>query len=109
MMSEIITIIFKIIKSKYFYIALIIIAILSYIYYLNINIKNKENKIKSLYKNIIELEATNTLLYKDLIFKSNQIYIKNSFTNSSVKIENMNNKELYDIEILNSIIADYYK
>ena len=108
-MSEIITIIFKIIKSKYFYIALIIIAILSYIYYLNINIKNKENKIKSLYKNIIELEATNTLLYKDLNFKSNQIYIKNSFTNSSVKIQNINNKELYDIEILNSIIADYYK
>ena len=102
-------VILKIIKSKYFWAFLILLAVGSYIAVLNINIKTKELKIKDLNNEIKMLEATNTLLYKDLSFKSNQIIIKEIYTNSDKAIETLDNRKLNsdEIEVLNNIIRDY--
>lgn len=106
-----ITILFQILKSKYFYIALILITVIGYIAFLNIRLKNKDARIEKLNNEKKELEITNSLLYKDLSFKSNQLEIKNNFTNSSIEIEKAEDAKLTDKDtaILNSIISDYYK
>lgn len=106
-----ISVILKIIKSKYFWLALILAAIGSYIAFLNINIKSKENKIKDLNNEIIALEATNTLLYKDISFKSNQMMINETFTNSYESITRLDSIKLDNnsIKALNNIFIDYYK
>lgn len=102
-------VILKIIKSKYFWAFLILLIVSIYVAVLNINIKTKELKIKDLNNEIMTLEAANTLLYKDLSFKSNQIIIKEIYTNSDKAIETLEIRKLNsdEIEVLNNIIRDY--
>lgn len=102
-------VILKIIKSKYFWAFLILLIVSIYVAVLNINIKTKELKIKDLNNEIMTLEAANTLLYKDLSFKSNQIIIKEIYTGSDKAIETLEIRKLNsdEIEVLNNIIRDY--
>lgn len=104
-------ILLNILKSKYFYIALILLAIAGYIAYLNINIASKKNKIKDLNNKVTELEATNNYLYKGLTVRSNDIKIKDSFSNSSIVIDSITSNRFTDLEIfsISNVIADYYK
>ncbi|AEM20779.1 hypothetical protein Bint_0143 [Brachyspira intermedia PWS/A] len=90
----------------------IIIACISiYILFLNINLNNKNKEIDKLNNDIINLKATNSLLYKDINFKQKQLMILDTFTNSDNVIRNIKNKKLSDdtINALNIIINDYRK
>ena len=98
-------------KSKYFLLFIIIACITIYILFLNINLNNKNKEIDKLNNNIINLKATNSLLYKDINFKQKQLMILDTFTNSDNAIQNIKNKKLSDdtINALNIIINDYKK
>ncbi len=96
-------------KSKYFLLFIIISCITIYILFLNISLNNKNKEINKLNNNVIDLKATNSLLYKDINFKQKQLMILDTFTNSDKAIENIKNKKLSDdsINALNVIINDY--
>ncbi|CCG55769.1 OrfG [Brachyspira pilosicoli WesB] len=100
-------------KSKYFIYFLIIGAVLSYILFLNISIKNKDRKIKKLYEEIYttKLEISNIISEKEVLFENERKIILESFSNSNEAIENIKNKSLKNDEInaLNAIINNYYK
>ncbi|WP_295160378.1 hypothetical protein [uncultured Brachyspira sp.] len=72
-------------------------------------IKSKNREIKKLNNEIKMLEAANTLLYKDLSFKSDQIIIKEIYTGSGKAIETLEDRKLNsdEIKVLNNIIRDY--
>ncbi|MDO6994373.1 hypothetical protein Q5M87_10170 [Brachyspira innocens] len=106
-----ITVLINILKSKYFYMVLILIALIIYVSSLNIklNIKNKE--IDELNNEIYKLEYSNKLLSKDNDFKKKQINIAETFSKSDEYINIIENKKLSDdsIKALNSIISNYYR
>ena len=109
--TVLINILKNILKSKYFYIALILIALIVYVSSLNIklNIKNKE--INELNNEIYKLEYSNKLLSKDNDFKKKQINISETFSKSDEYIGIIEDKKLSDdnIKALNSIISNYYR
>ncbi|KLI19609.1 hypothetical protein SU45_00025 [Brachyspira hyodysenteriae] len=100
-------------KSKYFIYFLIAGILLGYISFLNCTIKIKDNKIKSLEKEIYttKLNISNIILEKEMIFDNERKIMLESFSNSNEAIENI--KESYlksdEIKALNTIINDYYK
>ena len=102
---------FEFFKSKYFLLSLICIIAALYIIFLNIKLNIKDKKIDILNEQIISLETENILINKNLMFKSNQMYIKDTFSNSDQIIEKQQNNQLSSntIEALNSIIYDYKK
>lgn len=105
---------FELIKSKYFLLILMAIITAVYILFLNTQLNNKNKKIDNLNNEIISLEAKNSVLHKDLLFKQNQIYIKQIFTNSDEVIEKIGKQDeikLSDeyIKALKTIIYDYNK
>lgn len=102
---------FEFFKSKYFLLSLICIIAALYIIFLNIKLNSKDKKIDILNEQIISLETENILINKNLMFKSNQMYIKDTFSNSDQIIEKQQNNQLSSntIEALNSIIYDYKK
>lgn len=105
---------FELVKSKYFLPALTAIIVAVYILFLNMQLNNKNKKINNLNNEIISLEAKNSVLHKDLLFKQNQIYIKQIFTNSDEVIEKIGKQDeikLSDeyIKALKTIIYDYNK
>ena len=104
-------IILKIIKSKYFYIALILISILSYISFLNVKLNSKTKEINNLNIKIVQLQSNNILLQKEIIFKEKQDMILENFSNSDKAIKKIKNKKLSDetINAFNSIVSNYYK
>ncbi|MEI0703014.1 hypothetical protein [Brachyspira intermedia] len=98
-------------KSKYFLLFIIIVCITTYILFLNISLNNKIKEINKLNNDVINLKATNSLLYKDINFKEKQLMILDTFTNSDNAIQNIKNKKLSDdtINALNIVINDYKK
>ncbi|WP_157154550.1 hypothetical protein [Brachyspira murdochii] len=106
-----ITVLINILKSKYFYISLILIALLAYVSSLNIrlNIKNKE--IYELNNEIYKLEYSNILLSKDNDFRKKQINISETFSKSDEYINVIEEKKLSDntIKAFNSIVSNYYR
>ncbi|MEI0551233.1 hypothetical protein R4K89_13105 [Brachyspira intermedia] len=98
-------------KSKYFLLFIIIACITIYILFLNIKLNSKNKEINKLNNDVINLKATNFLLYKDINFKQKQLMILDTFTNSDNAIQNIKNKKLSDdsINALNIIINDYRK
>ena len=102
---------FEFFKSKYFLLSLICIIAALYIIFLNIKLNSKDKKIDILNEQIISLETENILINKNLMFKSNQMYIKDTFSNSDQIIEKQQNNQLSSntIEAFNSIIYDYKK
>ncbi|EKV58130.1 hypothetical protein [Brachyspira hampsonii] len=106
-----IMVLINVLKSKYFYITLILIALLAYVSSLNIklNIKNKE--IDKLNNEIYKLEYSNKLLSKDNDFKKKQIDIVKTFSNSDEYIDVIEDIKLSDdsIKAFNSIVSNYYR
>ena len=98
-------------KSKYFLLFIIIACITIYILFLNVSLNNKNKEINKLNNDIVNLKATNFLLYKDINFKQKQLMILDTFTNSDNAIQNIKNKKLSDdtINAVNIIINDYKK
>ena len=90
---------------------IIIACITIYILFLNISLNNKNKEIDKLNNYVINLKATNLLLYKDANFKQKQLMILDTFTNSDNAIQNIKNKKLSDdtINAVNIIINDYKK
>ena len=101
----------NLLKSKYFLLFIIIACIIIYIIILNIKLNYKYKEINKLNNDIINLKATNLLLYKDINFKQKQLIILDTFTNSDNAIQNIKNKKLSDdsINAINAIIKDYEK
>ncbi|PCG20597.1 hypothetical protein [Brachyspira sp. G79] len=106
-----ITVLINILKSKYFYMALILIALFVYVSSLNIklNIKNKE--IGELNNEIYKLEYSNKFLSKDNDFRKKQINISETFSKSDEYINLIEERKLSDdtIKSFNSIVSNYYR
>lgn len=100
-------------KSKYFIYFLIACILLGYISFLNCTIKIKNNKIKSLEKEIYttKLKISNIILEKEIIFDNERKIMLESFSNSNEAIENIEESYLKSDEInaLNAIINNYYR
>ncbi len=100
-------------KSKYFIYFLITGIIFGYISFLNYTIKIKDNKIKSLEKEIYtaKIEISNITVLKNINFEKRQIYIDETFKSSSNLINEIKNKNLTKNELraLNTSIENYYK
>ena len=100
-------------KSKYFIYFLITGIVFVYISFLNYTIKIKDNKIKSLEKEIYtaKIEISNITALKNINFEKRQIYINETFKNSSNLINEIENKNLTKNELraLNTSIENYYK
>ena len=86
-----ITVLINILKSKYFYMVLILIALIIYVSSLNIKLNIK--------------------LSKDNDFKKKQINIAETFSKSDEYIDIIEERKLSDdsIKALNSIISNYYR
>lgn len=100
-------------KSKYFIYFLITGIVFVYISFLNYTIKIKDNKIKSLEKEIYtaKIEISNITVLKNINFEKRQIYIDETFKSSSNLINEIKNKNLTKNELraLNTSIENYYK
>lgn len=100
-------------KSKYFIYFLITGIVFVYISFLNYTIKIKDNKIKSLEKEIYtaKIEISNITALKNINFEKRQIYIDETFKSSSNLINEIKNKNLTKNELraLNTSIENYYK
>lgn len=100
-------------ESKYFIYFLIACILLGYISFLNCTIKIKNNKIKSLEKEIYttKLKISNIILEKEIIFDNERKIMLESFSNSNEAIENIEESYLKSDEInaLNAIINNYYR
>lgn len=99
-------------KSKYFWICVIISVILVIIFSFNLRLKSKDKKIKELENKLYttKLELSNMVILKNIAFISNKNYINEIYTNSSKAIENITDDRFYnsnEIFILNEIIKDY--
>lgn len=106
-----ILIIMKMIKSKWFWITIMLVAVAGYITFLNTRISAANNKIEDLQNNIERLEATNLLLYKDLQFQSNKVIIQSNFVTSDIAIDKIIPAKLdkESKEAVNIIIKNYQK
>ena len=100
-------------KSKYFIYFLITGIVFVYISFLNYTIKIKDNKIKSLEKEIYtaKIEISNITALKNINFEKRQVYIDETFKSSSNLINEIKNKNLTKNELraLNTSIENYYK
>ncbi|WP_300752254.1 hypothetical protein [uncultured Brachyspira sp.] len=80
---------------------------------MNYTIKTKDKKIKSLEKEIYtaKIEISNITALKNINFEKRQIYINETFKNSSNLINEIENKNLTKNELraLNTSIENYYK
>ena len=101
-------------KSKYFYIFLAAVIIISIIVFVCLQLKSKDKKIKDLENKLYttKLELSNMMILKNIAFESNKNYIENIYTNSSDSIEKLSSDKEYDaneINTLDKIIKDYNK
>ena len=78
-------------KSKYFYIFLAAVIIISIIVFVCLQLKSKDKKIKDLENKLYttKLELSNMMILKNIAFESNKNYIENIYTNSSDSIEKL--------------------
>ena len=100
------------VKSKYFYIFLAAVIIISIIVFIGLQLKSKDKKIKELEEKLYttKLELSNMVIQKNIAFQSNSQYIKEIYTNSSEAIEKLTEDKKYnsnEIMILDKIIKDY--
>ena len=105
---------FELLKSKYFYIFLAAVIIISIIVFVSFQLKNKDKKIKDLENKLYttKLELSNMVVLKNIAFVSNQNYIKEIYTNSNEAIEKLSSDKKYnsnEINTLDRIIKDYNK
>lgn len=102
--------ILKILTNKWTYIILFLASIIIIITVLSLRIGSYKNKIKDLNVEIEDLKVTNTLLYKDNLFKKEQLHILAGFSNSENIIIKITNRELYDEDknAINAISNDFY-
>ena len=105
---------FEFMKSKYFLVFVILFIILCIIVFTYFQFKNKNKKIEYLENQLYttKIELSNMVVQKNISFISNQNYIKEIYTNSSLVIENLiDDKEYNSNEIftLDNIIKDYNK
>lgn len=103
---------FELLKSKYFYIFLAAVIIISIIVFVSFQLKNKDKKIKDLENKLYttKLELSNMVVLKNIAFVSNQNYIKEIYTNSNEAIEKLSYDKKYnsnEINTLDRIIKDY--
>ena len=106
--------VFDFLKSKYFYIFLAAVIIISIIVFVSFQLKSKDKKIKELEEKLYttKLELSNMVIQKNIAFASNQNYIKEIYTNSNEAIEKLSSDKEYDaneINTLDRIIKDYNK
>lgn len=102
------------VKSKYFYIFLAAVIIISIIVFIGLQLKSKDKKIKELEEKLYttKLELSNMIILKNIAFVSNKNYIENIYTNSSDSIEKLTEDKKYnsnEINTLDKIIKDYNK
>ena len=102
------------VKSKYFYIFLAAVIIISIIVFVCFQFKSKDKKIKELEEKLYttKLELSNMVIQKNIAFESNKNYIENIYTNSSDSIEKLSSDKKYnsnEINTLDKIIKDYNK
>ena len=92
------------VKSKYFYIFLAAVIIISIIVFVSFQLKNKDKKIKELEEKLYttKLELSNMVIQKNIAFQSNSQYIKEIYTNSSEAIEKLTE----DKKLLFSLIVN---
>lgn len=105
---------FDFLKSKYFYIFLAAVIIISIIVFVCLQLKSKDKKIKDLENKLYttKLELSNMMILKNIAFESNKNYIENIYTNSSDSIEKLSSDKEYDaneVNTLDKIIKDYNK
>lgn len=102
--------ILKILSNKWTYIAVLLIGITIIFGSFMIQIRVYKEKIKTLDNEIEDLKVTNTILYKDNLFKKEQLSILIDFSNSSEAINKIINKELNneDKNAINAIRRDFY-
>ena len=105
---------FDFLKSKYFYIFLAAVIIISIIVFVHFQLKSKDKKIKDLENKLYttKLELSNMVIQKNIAFVSNKNYIKEIYTNSSDSIEKLSSDKKYnsnEINTLDRIIKDYNK
>ena len=105
---------FDFVKSKYFYIFLAAVIIISIIVFVSFQLKSKDKKIKDLENKLYttKLELSNMVIQKNIAFVSNQNYIKEIYTNSNEAIEKLSYDKKYnsnEINTLDRIIKDYNK
>ncbi|MEI0799478.1 hypothetical protein R4Q14_14300 [Brachyspira intermedia] len=103
---------FDFLKSKYFYIFLAAVIIISIIVFVIFQLKSKDKKIKELEEKLYttKLELSNMAIQKNIAFESNKNYIKEIYTNSNEAIEKLNSDKEYDaneVNTLDRIIKDY--
>lgn len=103
---------FELLKSKYFYIFLAAVIIISIIVFVSFQLKSKDKKIKDLENKLYttKLELSNMVIQKNIAFVSNQNYIKEIYTNSNEAIEKLSSDKRYnsnEINTLDRIIKDY--
>ena len=103
---------FELLKSKYFYIFLAAVIIISIIVFVSFQLKSKDKKIKDLENKLYttKLELSNMVIQKNIAFVSNQNYIKEIYTNSNEAIEKLSYDKRYnsnEINTLDRIIKDY--
>ena len=103
---------FEFMKSKYFLVFVILFIISSIIVFTYFQFKNKNKKIEYLENQLYttKIELSNMIVQKNIAFISNQNYIKEIYTNSSLVIENLIDDKKYnsnEIDVLNQIIRDY--
>lgn len=105
---------FDFLKSKYFYIFLAAVIIISIIVFVSFQLKSKDKKIKELEEKLYttKLELSNMVIQKNIAFVSNKNYIENIYTNSNEAIEKLSSDKKYnsnEINTLDRIIKDYNK
>lgn len=103
---------FEFMKSKYFLVFVILVIISSIILFTYFQFKSKNKKIEYLENQLYttKIELSNMVVQKNISFISNQNYIKEIYTNSSLVIENLIDDKKYnsnEIDVLNQIIRDY--
>lgn len=103
---------FEFMKSKYFLVFVILVIISSIILFTYFQFKSKNKKIEYLENQLYttKIELSNMIVQKNIAFISNQNYIKEIYTNSSLVIENLIDDKKYnsnEIDVLNQIIRDY--
>ena len=104
--------VFDFLKSKYFYIFLAAVIIISIIVFVSFQLKSKDKKIKELEEKLYttKLELSNMVIQKNIAFASNQNYIKEIYTNSNEAIKKLGSDKKYnsnEINTLDKIIKDY--
>lgn len=106
----VLSIMLKVLSSKWTYVTLFILTVIITCSIFIFRIRAYENKIRVLNDAITQLEITNTVLYKDNLFKDEKLKILKSFSNSTSAIEKITDEELSyeEKEAVNAISNDFY-